>query len=74
LSKYARYAQQRKDTVQPESALDALECVSTLYNMNENVKINNTTILSNNWYTLKKVTFDYLKKKRAMANPTPGSL
>src|SRR4051812_25128797 len=30
--------------------------------MNENVKIIDTTILSNNWYTLKKVTFNYLKK------------
>src|SRR3954451_19172917 len=30
--------------------------------MNENVKITDTSILSNNWYTLKKVTFDYLKK------------
>ncbi|TKK68666.1 GDP-mannose pyrophosphatase NudK [Ilyomonas limi] len=30
--------------------------------MNEKVKVTNTTILSNNWYTLKKVTFDYLKK------------
>jgi GDP-mannose pyrophosphatase NudK len=27
--------------------------------MNERVKIVNTEILSNNWYTLKKVTFDY---------------
>ena len=30
--------------------------------MNDNVIITNTTILSNNWYTLKKITFDYLKK------------
>jgi GDP-mannose pyrophosphatase NudK len=30
--------------------------------MNENVKIIDTTVLSNNWYTLRKVTFDYLKK------------
>jgi GDP-mannose pyrophosphatase NudK len=30
--------------------------------MNDNVKITGTSILSNNWYTLKKVTFDYLKK------------
>jgi len=29
--------------------------------MNKKVIITNTTILSNNWYTLKKVTFDYLK-------------
>ncbi len=27
--------------------------------MNNRVKITNTEILSNNWYTLKKVTFDY---------------
>ncbi|NOS93512.1 MAG: GDP-mannose pyrophosphatase NudK [Cyclobacteriaceae bacterium] len=27
--------------------------------MNQRVKITNTEILSNNWYTLKKVTFDY---------------
>jgi GDP-mannose pyrophosphatase NudK len=55
-------AQLRKVTVQPESPLDAIECVYTLYNMNEHVKITDTTILSNNWYTLNKVTFDYLKK------------
>lgn len=30
--------------------------------MNEKVKITNTIVLSNNWYILKKVTFDYLKK------------
>jgi len=30
--------------------------------MNEKVKVTNTTILSNNWYTLKKITYDYLKK------------
>jgi GDP-mannose pyrophosphatase NudK len=30
--------------------------------MNDNIKITDTSILSNNWYTLKKVTFDYLKK------------
>ena len=28
--------------------------------MNERVKIINTEILSDNWYTLKKITFDYL--------------
>ena len=30
--------------------------------MNDKVKIINTEILSNNWYTLKKITYDYLKK------------
>ncbi|GEO12062.1 GDP-mannose pyrophosphatase NudK [Segetibacter aerophilus] len=30
--------------------------------MNEKVKILNTEILSNNWYTLKKVTYEYQKK------------
>src|SRR4051794_13387070 len=30
--------------------------------MNDNVKITDTSILSNNWYTLRKVTFEYLKK------------
>lgn len=30
--------------------------------MNENVKILKTEILSNNWYTLKKVTYEYIKK------------
>lgn len=30
--------------------------------MNKNVILTNTTILSSNWYTLKKVTFDYLKQ------------
>jgi len=30
--------------------------------MNENVKILNTEILSDNWYTLKKVTYEYQKK------------
>ena len=30
--------------------------------MSANVKILNTEILSNNWYTLKKITFEYLKK------------
>ena len=30
--------------------------------MNNKVKITNTEILSNNWYTLKKVTYEYLKK------------
>ncbi len=30
--------------------------------MNKKVNITDTTILSSNWYTLKKVTFDYLKK------------
>ena len=29
---------------------------------NDNVKIQQTEILSKNWYTLKKVTYDYLKK------------
>ena len=29
---------------------------------NNNVKIKQTEILSKNWYTLKKVTYDYLKK------------
>ena len=30
--------------------------------MSANVKILNTEILSNNWYTLKKITFEYVKK------------
>jgi len=30
--------------------------------MNERVKIQKTEILSNNWYTLRKITFDYLQK------------
>ena len=30
--------------------------------MNDHVNITSTAILSNNWYTLKKVTFNYLKK------------
>lgn len=30
--------------------------------MNERVKIQKTEILSDSWYTLKKITFDYLKK------------
>src|SRR5690349_19353701 len=30
--------------------------------MNSRVKITNTEILSNNWYTLKKLTYEYLKK------------
>ena len=30
--------------------------------MNPNVKIIETKVLSNNWYTLKKITFNYLKK------------
>lgn len=30
---------------------------------NERIKIKETKILSNNWYTLKKITFDYLTKK-----------
>lgn len=30
--------------------------------MNERVKVKKTEILSNNWYTLKKVTFDYRHK------------
>ncbi|MGV3586993.1 MAG: GDP-mannose pyrophosphatase NudK [Adhaeribacter sp.] len=30
--------------------------------MNDKVKINRTEILSDNWYTLRKVTFDYLQK------------
>ncbi|MES2795819.1 MAG: GDP-mannose pyrophosphatase NudK [Bacteroidota bacterium] len=29
---------------------------------NERIKIKETKILSNNWYTLKKITFDYLTK------------
>lgn len=29
--------------------------------INNNVKILNTEILSNNWYTLKKVTYEYVK-------------
>jgi GDP-mannose pyrophosphatase NudK len=29
---------------------------------NENIKIINTEVLSNNWYVLRKVTYDYLKK------------
>ena len=31
--------------------------------LNERIKIKETKILSNNWYTLKKITFDYLNKK-----------
>ena len=30
--------------------------------MNEHIKILNTEVLSNNWYVLKKVTYEYLKK------------
>jgi nudix-type nucleoside diphosphatase (YffH/AdpP family) len=30
--------------------------------MNQRVKISNTEVLSNNWYTLKKVTFDYQRR------------
>lgn len=30
--------------------------------MNKNIRIEKTEILSNNWYTLKKVTYSYLKK------------
>jgi GDP-mannose pyrophosphatase NudK len=30
--------------------------------MNEKIKISKTEILSDNWYTLRKVTFDYLQK------------
>jgi nudix-type nucleoside diphosphatase (YffH/AdpP family) len=30
--------------------------------MNQNIKILQTEILSDNWYTLKKVTYEYLKK------------
>ena len=30
--------------------------------MNDNVKILETEILSNNWYTLKKITYEYFKK------------
>ncbi len=30
--------------------------------MNQNIKILKTEILSDNWYTLKKVTYEYLKK------------
>ena len=33
--------------------------------MNENVKILRTEILSDNWYTLRKITYDYLKKNGA---------
>jgi len=31
--------------------------------MTNRVKISKTEILSNNWYTLKKITFDYQNKK-----------
>ena len=31
--------------------------------MIEKVKIVNTEILSDNWYTLRKVTYEYLKKE-----------
>jgi hypothetical protein len=31
----------------------------------ENIKIINTEVLSNNWYVLRKVTYDYLKKDGA---------
>ena len=30
--------------------------------MNENIKVQKTEILSNNWYTLRKVTYEYRKK------------
>jgi len=40
----------------------AVELIDTLCPMNDNVKITDISILSNNWYTLKKVTFDFLKK------------
>ena len=33
--------------------------------MNPNVKILETKVLSDNWYTLKKITFNYLKKNGA---------
>jgi len=42
--------------------LIAPDYVPTLYHMNDHVNITSTAILSNNWYTLKKVTFNYLKK------------
>ena len=30
--------------------------------MNTRINILETTILSNNWYTLKKITYEYVKK------------
>jgi len=29
---------------------------------NQNIKITKTEVLSNNWYVLRKITYDYLKK------------
>src|SRR6478609_7154884 len=34
--------------------------------MNQNIKILKTEILSDNWYTLKKVTYEYLKKDNSL--------
>ena len=34
--------------------------------MDQNIKILKTEILSDNWYTLKKVTYEYLKKDKTL--------
>jgi hypothetical protein len=34
--------------------------------MNQNIKILKTEILSDNWYTLKKVSYEYLKKDNSL--------
>src|SRR6476660_10506615 len=34
--------------------------------MNQNIKILKTEVLSDNWYTLKKVTYEYLKKDKTL--------
>lgn len=30
--------------------------------MNERIRLRNQTVLSDNWYTLRKITFDYQRK------------
>ncbi len=41
---------------------DKIPAIPNLNVMSSPAKITNTEILSNNWYTLKKVTYEYLKK------------
>ncbi len=42
--------------------------VESFQNMNSKIKIQKEEILSNNWYTLRKITFDYQKKDGTWTN------
>ena len=42
--------------------------------MSERIRIKDVTVLSDDWYLLKKTTFDFRSFERALANPRQRNL